>query len=110
MKFFVRTLLTALIVFNTSAAHATDLSAKVSADELAKFAPAYKDVETLRAQYIQQAEAINDPQQLSEMQMAMQQKMIETVTKHGLSIDTYNSMTQALASNEELRKELAALF
>lgn len=108
MRFLANTLLTALMIFATSAAHATDLSVEVSAEALAKFALAYKDVEAVRTQYLQQASAINEPQQAAEMQMTMQQKMIDAVTKHDLSIEAYNHMTQALASDEALRNALAA--
>lgn len=108
MKFFVRTLLTTLILFGAATAHSADHS--VTADALAKFAPAYKSVETLRAQYIEQASSINDPLAMSKLQITMQQDMIEAIAQHGLSIDAYNRITRALANDEELRKALASLL
>lgn len=78
----------------------------IDSDELEKFAKAYKDVEKIRTSYVEEAGSTDDPQEMAEVQMSMQEEMIDAVEETGLDIGTYNKIAQVLPYDEDLRNKV----
>jgi len=82
----------------------------IKSDELEKFAKAYKNVEEIRTQYVEKAGSTDDPQEMAEVQMSMQEEMIEAVEDSGLDIGTYNKIAQILPYDEGLRNKVEEML
>ncbi len=78
----------------------------IKTEELEKFADAYKNVEKIRTKYVEKAGSTDDPQEMAEVQMSMQEEMIEAVEDSGLDIGTYNKIAQILPYDEGLRSKV----
>jgi len=82
----------------------------VSQEELQKFADAYKEVEKVRENYASETESTQDPQEMAEVQMNMQEEMIKAVEDTGMDIGTYNKIAQMIPYDEDLRSQIEKLM
>lgn len=82
----------------------------VSQEELQKFADAYKEVEKVRVNYADETESTQDPQEMAEVQINMQEDMIKAVEDAGMDIDTYNKIAQMIPYDEDLRGKIEELM
>lgn len=82
----------------------------IKSEELEKFAKAYKNVEKIRTQYVEKAGSTDDPQEMAEVQMSMQEEMIDAVEDSGLDIGTYNKIAQILPYDEGLRNKVEEML
>lgn len=82
----------------------------ISEEALQQFTDAYKEVEEIRMDYADKAQKIDNPQEMSQLQMTMQAEMIEAVESTGIDIDTYNKLAQSIPYDADLRAKIEELL
>ncbi|HLR17084.1 MAG TPA: DUF4168 domain-containing protein [Alcanivoracaceae bacterium] len=82
----------------------------ISEEALQQFTDAYKEVEEIRMDYADKAQKIDNPQEMSQLQMTMQAEMIEAVENTGIDIDTYNKLAQSIPYDADLRAKIEELL
>jgi len=83
----------------------------VSKADLQKFAAAYGQIQTVRAEYgrkLQQAG--DDKQQRQKLKKEGRQQMVEAIRSEGLKVAEYKQIGQKLNSDEELRSRLQSMM
>lgn len=80
----------------------------VSDSEVEGFVEAYMAVQSVNQEYTQKLQAVEDPEQATELQQEAQGKMEQAVSDSGLSIDQYQQIANQAGQDEELRGKIEA--
>lgn len=81
-------------------------SMDVSQDQVESFVDAYMAVQGINQEYTQKLQAVEDPEQATELQQEAQTKMQEAVSDSGLSISEYQQIANQAGQDEELRNQI----
>ena len=75
--------------------------ASFSDEEIENFVEVQPEIEEIRADYSERLVGVTDQEEAAELQSEALEKMVRTVEKNGLDVDTYNSIAfQALKGRE----------
>jgi|GEM_PF-394249 len=80
----------------------------VSDSDVQGFVEAYMAVQAVNQEYTQKLQAVEDPEEATELQQEAQGKMEEAVSDSGLSIDQYQQIANQAGQDEELRGQIEA--
>jgi len=80
----------------------------VSDSDVEGFVEAYMAVQAVNQEYTQKLQAVEDPEEATELQQEAQGKMEEAVSESGLSIDQYQQIANQAGQDEELRAQIEA--
>lgn len=78
----------------------------VSEEEVESFVDAYMSVQGINQEYTQKLQAVEDPEEATELQQEAQTKMQEAVSDSGLSITEYQQIANQAGQDEELRGQI----
>jgi len=78
----------------------------VSQSEVESFVDAYMAVQGINQEYTEKLQAVEDPEEATELQQEAQTKMQEAVTDSGLSISEYQQIANQAGQDEELRGQI----
>lgn len=78
----------------------------VSDEQVSSFVEAYMAVQSVNQEYTQRLQAVEDPQEATEMQQEAQGEMESAVTDSGLSVDEYQQIANQAGQDEELRGKI----
>lgn len=78
--------------------------------ELQTFAEAYVEIGEVRAEMSPDLAAAENAEEANALQQEANDRMMEILEQHGLSVERYSAITQILNSDEELREEFEAVY
>lgn len=78
----------------------------IDPDTLDSFVDAFIDVREISAEFEPQVQAAEDQQAAQDLQMQAQDKMIEAVREHGMTIAEYNELVNAMRMNPDLLQQV----
>jgi hypothetical protein len=81
-------------------------AAEITDQQIERFAEAYTEVAQLRDSYTQQIIQADDPDQATELQQEANEKMVEAVENHGLTVGEYNMIAEAIDRDPELQERV----
>jgi len=81
-------------------------SIDVSQSDVESFVDAYMAVQGINQEYTQKLQAVEDPEEATELQQEAQTKMQEAVSDSGLSISEYQQIANQAGQDEELRGQI----
>lgn len=85
-------------------------AANFADEDIEKFADVQPEIESIRAEYSQRLQDVDDPEQAAELQNEAGQLMVDTVVDAGLEVETYNNIAIALQSDPELRDRVQSML
>ncbi|HLW04163.1 MAG TPA: DUF4168 domain-containing protein [Azoarcus sp.] len=80
--------------------------ASFSDEEIENFVEVQPEIEEIRADYSERLVGVTDQEEAAELQSEALEKMVRTVEKNGLDVDTYNSIAVTLQSDTQLRERV----
>lgn len=81
----------------------------VSDEQLEQFVDAMTSVQEISGKYTEQFQSAETAEDAQAIQQKAQEEMIEAVNDSGLSADEYNTIVQAVQTDEELRARMQEL-
>ncbi|MGD8175839.1 DUF4168 domain-containing protein [Marinimicrobium sp. ARAG 43.8] len=78
----------------------------VSEEQVESFVDAYMAVQGINQEYTQKLQAVEDPEEATELQQEAQTEMQEAVSNSGLSISEYQQIANQAGQDEELRNQI----
>ncbi len=82
----------------------------VAQEELETFAEIYVDVDEVRAELEAEMAAADSPEEAQQVQQQANETMTQIVEGHGMSIERYTEITQALNADPELHDEFQSIL
>jgi hypothetical protein len=79
---------------------------QLDADTKDKFISAYSEVREIQMEYTDKLQEVQDQSSAQVLQMEAQEEMIAAVEANGLSVAEYNTVTQIVANDPELLREI----
>lgn len=77
-----------------------------SDDDLAAFADARKEVNSISQDFQKKAQDAEDQSQIAQLRQEANEEMVEAVQDAGLATDKYNAIAQAIRTNPELASKI----
>ncbi|MDH3770172.1 MAG: DUF4168 domain-containing protein [Nitrospirota bacterium] len=102
--------LSPLAALNAQVAESQPPQKEITGDILEPFAGAYKEVSQIHTTYEQRIIESNGPTQADALQQEANQKMIQAVADHGLTIEDYNTIFKNIEKDPALKKEFMTVL
>jgi hypothetical protein len=75
-------------------------------ENLAQFRDAFSHVQEIREEFVQEANDLDDPAQVTELQQQAQERMVQAVRSTGLSVSEYNAIATQMKTDPALRDKV----
>ena len=102
--------LSPLAALNAQVAESQPPQKEITGEILEPFAGAYKEVSQIHTTYEQRIIESNGPTQADALQQEANQKMIQAVADHGLTIEDYNTIFKNIEKDPALKKEFMTVL
>lgn len=102
--------LSSLAILNAQALETQSLQEELISPNLEPFAGAYKEVSQIHTDYKERLIPSDDPTHTDTLQQEVNEKMRQAVTKHGLTINGYNTIFLAILNDPALKEEFMTVL